>query len=131
VTMRIHLVIVALAACMLAPAVQAQRLAPAAALRSAPVDTMSRAIGELSRASYAGAGRAMPAWLKWGLIGAGVGAVTSPLLASMASDSRGEPAQAAVAGAAAGFVIVGGGVAVWQAVCGPDSSSRRAGLCGR
>ena len=73
----------------------------------------------------------MPAWLKWGLVGAGAGAVTFPLLGSMASDTRSEPAKDAVAGAAVGFVIVGGGVALWQAVCGPDSSSRRAGLCGR
>ena len=73
----------------------------------------------------------MPTWVKWGLVGAAAGAVTFPLLGSMASDSRGNAAGDAVAGAAVGFVIVGGGVALWQALCGPDSSSRRAGLCGR
>ena len=73
----------------------------------------------------------MPSWVKWGLIGAAAGAVTFPLLGSMASDERSEPAKDAVAGAAIGFVVIGGGVALWQAVCGPDSSSRRAGLCGR
>jgi hypothetical protein len=49
----------------------------------------------------------------------------------MASDSQHDTAREAIVGAATGFVIVGGGVALWQAICGPDSASRRAGLCGR
>jgi len=131
VTMRIHLVVVALAACMASSLAGAQRVAPVAPVRGTPHDTVSAASSTLSRASYAGAARAMPAWLKWGLVGAGAGAVTFPLLGSMASDSRNDAAANAVAGAAFGFVIVGGSVALWQAVCGPDSSSRRAGMCGR
>jgi hypothetical protein len=129
--MRTLVAIVVLAACMVAPVVQAQRAVPAAVSSAAPIATMSAAMFASPRASYADGRRAMPAWLKWGLVGAGAGAVTFPLLGSMASDSRSEPAKDAVAGAAVGFVIVGGGVALWQAVCGPDSSSRRAGLCGR
>ena len=129
--MRILVAIVALATCVVSSVTQAQRVAPVAASRTATVDTMSSALVGPPRTMYAGSGRGMPAWLKWGLIGAGAGAVTFPLLGSMASDSRSEPAGNAVAGAAVGFVIVGGGVALWQAVCGPDSSSRRAGLCGR
>jgi hypothetical protein len=120
----------ALATCVAAPVAQAQRAAPTALSRAVPFDTMS-AVVALPRTSYAGARRAMPAWLKWGLVGAGAGALTFPLLGSMASDARSEPAKDAITGAAVGFVIVGGGMALWQAVCGPDSSSRRAGLCGR
>ena len=130
--MRIVLAIVALATCVVSSVTQAQRVAPVAASHTARTDAVSSAlvVGP-PRTMYAGTGRAMPAWLKWGLIGAGAGAVTFPLLGSMASDSRSEPATNAVAGAAVGFVVVGGGVALWQALCGPDSSSRRAGLCGR
>lgn len=130
--MRSLVAIVALATCVIPSVAQGQRVAPVAASRTASVDTRSSALAVVpTRAMYAGAGRAIPVWLKWGLIGAGAGAVTFPLLGSMASDSRSEPATMAVAGAAVGFVVVGGGVALWQAACGPDSSSRRAGLCGR
>jgi hypothetical protein len=73
----------------------------------------------------------MPAWLKWGLVGAGAGMVTFPLLGGLASDSNHQPARDAALGAAAGFVIIGGAVALWQGLCGPDSASRRAGMCGR
>lgn len=74
--------------------------------------------------------RAMPAWLKWGLIGGvGLGAA-SALLSGYGSEiggpSRGE---AAVTGFAVGFVVIGGGVAVYQALCKPDGWSRRQGLC--
>lgn len=127
--MRTLVAIVALATCAVAPVGSAQSVAPMAVGPLVPVGTMGSALAAPRRASYASAGRPMPAWLKWGLVGAGAGAVTFSLLGSMASDSRSEPAKDAVAGAAVGFVIVGGGVALWQAVCGPDSSSRRAGLC--
>jgi hypothetical protein len=130
--MRILVAIMALATCVVSSVAQAQRVAPVAFSRTARTDAVSSelVVGP-PHAMYAGTTCAMPAWLKWGLIGAGAGAVTFPLLGSTASDSRSEPAKDAVAGAAVGFVIVGGGVALWQAVCGPDSSSRRAGLCGR
>ena len=73
----------------------------------------------------------VPTWVKWGFVGAGIGAVGLPLLSSLASDSPQRPARDAVIGAVAGFVIVGGSVALWHVVCGPQSASRRAGLCGR
>ena len=47
----------------------------------------------------------------------------------------GDPAESssvlpdAAFGAAAGFVILGGSVAVYDLVCAPGSTSRRAGLC--
>jgi hypothetical protein len=122
--------IVALAMCMISPTLHAQRITPVAALRTS-ADTTSSRLATPTRAANADAGRGMPGWVKWGLIGAAAGAVAFPLLGSMASDERSNPVKNAVAGAAAGFVVVGGSVALWQAVCGTDSSSRRAGLCGR
>ena len=129
--MRTLMSTVALALCLVSPAAHAQRLAPVAVLPAAPIDTMSFASTTPARLGIAYAGRGMPSWVKWGLVGAAAGAVTFPLLGSLASDSQSNAAGQAVAGAVSGFVIVGGGVALWQAVCGPDSSSRRAGLCGR
>ena len=129
--MHVLLTAVALATFMVSPVAEAQHAAPVAASRITAVEPTSSALVAPPRAIYAGAARAMPTWLKWGLVGAGAGAVTFPLLGSMASDSQSNAGANAVAGAAVGFVIVGGGVALWHAVCGPDSSSRRAGLCGR
>lgn len=77
------------------------------------------------------AARRMPRWVKWGFVGAAAGAVTLPLLSSLASDTESNTARAAAAGALGGFVIIGGSVALWDAVCAGDTSSRRAGLCGR
>jgi hypothetical protein len=129
--MRFRLLLaVGLALCTISRAVHAQRVAPSVFLRLSRSDTTQMLSLAAARVSIAAPGRAMPTWLKWGLVGAAAGAVTLPLLGSLASDSRGEPARDAFVGAAAGFVIVGGSVALWQALCGPDSSSRRAGLCG-
>lgn len=75
--------------------------------------------------------RRIPRWVRWGLVGAATGAVALPLLGSMASDSEAHPARDAFAGAAIGFVVIGGAVALWDALCAPGTSSRRAGLCGR
>jgi hypothetical protein len=48
-------------------------------------------------------------WLRWGLIGAGAGAVTLAVLGRMSIDSRPNPViQDAALGALTGFVIVGG-----------------------
>lgn len=72
-----------------------------------------------------------PRWVRWGLVGAVVGAVTMPLLSGLASDNEQNLGRDVVGGAIAGFVIVGGSVALWDAVCGGNTRSRRAGLCGR
>jgi hypothetical protein len=72
----------------------------------------------------------MPRWLKWGLVGSGVGAVTFALLGRMTIDSSPNPVlQDAALGAAAGFILLGGSVALHDALCGSGSSSRRRGLC--
>jgi len=120
-------VLVGLALCFAVTPVQAQRIAPVAAVTR----TASHELISPPRTFAAAPGQPMPAWLKWGLVGAGAGAVTFPLLGGLASDSNHQPARDAALGAAAGFVIVGGAVALWQALCGPDSASRRAGMCGR
>jgi hypothetical protein len=78
-----------------------------------------------------GNARGMPRWVRWGLVGAAAGAVTLPLLGSLASDGKARPARDAAAGAVGGFILVGGSVALWDAVCGENTRSRRAGLCGR
>jgi hypothetical protein len=76
--------------------------------------------------------QSMPAWLKWGLVG-GVATGTLAALLNGGSISTDPPstAEAAATGFVAGFVIVGGSVALHQAVCRPGSRSRRNGLCGR
>lgn len=76
-------------------------------------------------------GTPLPNWVRWGIVGAVAGAVTFPLLGSLAVDNRRHPVREAVAGAVSGFVLVGGSVALWEVVCGGPTRSRRAGLCGR
>ena len=72
----------------------------------------------------------LPRWVRWGLVGAAAGAITLPLLSGLASDSESNTGRDVVAGAIGGFIIVGGSVALWDAVCAGDTRSRRAGLCG-
>jgi hypothetical protein len=77
-------------------------------------------------------GRPMAPWLKWGLVGAGAGAVAFALLGQARVDGKPNPVlQDAAVGAVIGFAVVGGAVAFYSWVCSPDSRSRRAGLCGR
>lgn len=100
--------------------------------RSAPQTSTHDAATAAVRAAVAAAdtGRGLPRWVRWGLAGAAAGAVTFPLLNGLSPDPEKSPARAAVEGAAIGFVIVGGSVALWDAVCRGDTRSRRAGLCG-
>lgn len=77
----------------------------------------------------AGSWDSTPRWLRWGLVGAVAGAVAFPLLGGL-SGSDGNAAGDALAGAAVGFIILGGAVALWDALCAGQTSSRRAGLCG-
>ncbi len=76
--------------------------------------------------------RAMPTWVKWGLVGAAGGAIAFGLLGRTTIDREPNPVlQDAALGAVIGFVVIGGSVAVYSWICSPDSRSRRAGLCGR
>lgn len=123
-------------ALMFATPLAAQPVArPVAAVRAdaAGPHSVGRGATVLTRLTEAGAltARRVPRWVRWGLAGAAAGAVAMPLLGSLASDTEARPARDAAAGALAGFVIVGGSVALWDAVCAGDTRSRRAGLCGR
>lgn len=69
-------------------------------------------------------------WLKWGLVGAGVGAVTFAVLGRMSVQPNPVLHDAAL-GAATGFVTIGGGVALYEWICAPGSWSRKNGLCSR
>lgn len=74
--------------------------------------------------------RKMPRWVKWGLIGAAGGAVMFGVLGRMTIDAEPNPlVQDVAVGAGVGFVIVGGSIAAYDALCGANSRSRRAGLC--
>jgi hypothetical protein len=111
----------------------AQQRSPVAALGASasaelPVRSLPLAGIDFQRVSVAR--ESTPRWLKWGLIGSGVGAVTFALLGRTTIDSSPNPVlQDAALGAAAGFVLLGGSIALYDAVCAPASVSRGAGLC--
>ena len=76
----------------------------------------------------------MPRWVKWGLVGAVAGAITFPILSGLSApddQAKGGVVGDVAAGAAVGFVIVGGSILAWDAVCGGEKRSRRPVLCGR
>jgi hypothetical protein len=95
-------------------------LTPSAPQPAAPADAPGWDAGAAAR----------PRWLTWGIVGAGLGAVTFALLGQLGSPDEPNPVlRDAAFGAAAGFVILGGSVAVYDLVCAPGSTSQRAGLC--
>lgn len=71
----------------------------------------------------------MPRWLRWGLVGAIGGAVLFTLANGFNGGSNSTGGEI-LAGAATGFVIVGGGVLLYDLICPPGSGSR-SGFCGR
>ena len=72
-----------------------------------------------------------PRWVKWGVAGAVGGAILFSVAGQSNTDRDRSAIGDAALGAAIGFVIVGGAIALYDAVCAPESGSRRAGLCGR
>lgn len=71
-----------------------------------------------------------PRWVRWGLVGAGAGAVAFAALGRMTIDTAPNPVlQDAALGAASGFVLLGGSIALYDMLCAPRSRSRQAGLC--
>jgi hypothetical protein len=113
----------------------AQQLESRAAVRrpSSPAQTSAHdAAMAPARAAVAAAdsGRGLPRWVRWGLVGAVAGAATFPILNGLSPSTERSTARAAAEGAVIGFVLVGGGVALWDAMCRGDTRSRRAGLCG-
>lgn len=65
----------------------------------------------------------MPRWVRWGLVGAIGGAVLFVI-----ADSGHSVGSRLISGAATGFVVVGGGVLLYDAVCGGSGPSA---FCGR
>ena len=83
--------------------------------------TSTRATAALASSS------GMPRWVKWGLVGAIGGAVLFTL-ADGFSDGAHSTGSNILAGAATGFVVVGGGVLLYDSIC---SGGSRSGFCGR
>jgi len=73
----------------------------------------------------------MPRWAKWGIVGAVAGGVLFAVVGQSNVDRDHSVAGDALYGAATGFVILGGAVALYDWVCADDTPSRRSGLCGR
>jgi hypothetical protein len=72
-----------------------------------------------------------PRWVKWGLVGAVGGGVLFAVAGQSNVEGERNVARDAIYGAAIGFAILGGGVALYDWMCGGDTRSRRSGLCGR
>ena len=66
-----------------------------------------------------------PRWVKWGLLGAIGGAV----LFTLANSGNHSTGSDILSGAATGFVVVGGGVLIYDLIC--SSGSGHSGFCGR
>lgn len=64
----------------------------------------------------------MPRWLRWGLVGAVGGAALFALADGLNSGNH-SIGSSMLAGAATGFVVVGGGVLVYDAICSNGSRS--------
>lgn len=71
----------------------------------------------------------MPRWVRWGLVGA-IGGAALFTLADALNNGRHSVGSDILAGAATGFVVIGGGVLVYDAICSPGSNSH-SGFCGR
>jgi hypothetical protein len=71
-----------------------------------------------------------PRWLKWGLVGAVAGAALFAAAGQSNTDKGHSAASDALYGAATGFVLLGGSIALWDWLCAGDTGSRRAGMCG-
>lgn len=71
-----------------------------------------------------------PRWVKWGLVGAVAGGALYAVAGQSNVEGGRSVAGDAFYGAAIGFVIIGGGVALYDWMCAGDTRSRRSGLCG-
>ena len=69
----------------------------------------------------------MPRWVRWGLVGAIGGAALFAIAEGLNGETHSTGSRI-VAGAATGFVVVGGGVLLYDAVCGGSGPSA---FCGR
>ena len=65
-----------------------------------------------------------PRWLRWGLVGA-IGGAVIYTAASSGNDNAGNVVGRALTGAAVGFIIVGGSVAIYDSMCHAGGSGCR------
>jgi hypothetical protein len=123
--------VLALVAAVPLAAQQVESRAAVGRARSAPQTSAHDAATVAVRAAVAAAdsGRGLPRWVRWGLVGAAAGAVTFPLLNGLSPNPERSSGRAAAEGAVVGFALIGGSVALWDALCRGDTRSRRAGLC--
>lgn len=119
--MKLHRVVFLAFALLLPAPASAQMAAPAGITRH-QISASSSAVPIQSSATLVATSNDMPRWLRWGLIGAVAGAVIWTA-ADAGNNHTGSVLDHALAGAATGFIIVGGGVALYDAVC----DSRRGG----
>jgi len=102
----------------------------AGAQRAAPIGFTARAAAppRLTTAVAALPGDSgTPRWVRWGLVGAVGGAVLFTLANGFNGGAHSTGSEI-LAGATTGFVIVGGGVLLYDSVC---SSGSRSAFCGR
>lgn len=69
----------------------------------------------------------MPRWVRWGLVGA-IGGGLLFVMADGFNGSGGSKGSAFLSGAATGFIVLGGGVLLYDSVCSGSGSSA---FCGR
>ncbi|MDQ6718862.1 MAG: hypothetical protein M3Z17_11030 [Gemmatimonadota bacterium] len=69
-----------------------------------------------------------PRWVRWGLVGAIGGAVLFTLADGFSNGAHSTGSNI-LAGAATGFVVVGGGVLLYDSIC--SGGSGHSGFCGR
>ena len=72
----------------------------------------------------------IPRWVKWGIVGAVAGGVLFAIAGQSNVDGGHSVAGDVFYGAATGFVILGGAIALYDWMCAGDTRSRRSGLCG-
>ena len=104
-----------------------------AAQRLQPIGIhVQRQPGSLATANSVATGvGGTPRWVKWGVVGAVLGGALFAFAGQQNTDQNHSMAGDFAYGAATGFVILGGGVALWDWLCAGDTKSRRSGLCGR
>jgi hypothetical protein len=102
---------------------QSQRLSPPIGIHAPFKSSASRA------SAIAGLSQA-PRWVRWGLVGAVAGGVLFGVAGQSNVDRHRTLASDVLYGAATGFVLVGGSIALWDWLCHGDTRSRRSGLCG-
>jgi hypothetical protein len=105
---------------------------PASAQRfSAPIGFVARqsSTANTQALAFQSSGR-MPRWVKWGIVGGVAGGVLFAVAGQSDVDHSHSVAGDALYGAATGFVILGGAIALYDWMCAGDTGFRRRGLCG-